>query len=293
MHRWQLIFTHRFPSSLIFRDKFFLCLCCCCSVVTSVKRCKTCRSLCGEKCLHSMRMRSLIKQFFVHRFASMSISLSIQALQRMLQVFYFFLSNKKRFSFSFNLWSLCSSKEIYEFPFDWSVWEILKEKEKKIFGNYVMAGKCLSVEKTEKNIKAPCTCCSRAIAYDFDWLCIVKKHFFVLPRWRKSHRKMFWGRFISLSFSFVKILSLHHSRESSVIIRWWNSSPESLDIIIWSGRKKIYQFITMTRLYRIEREKKRVLGLRMTLPINFLFQFNPFMQRYMGREGEKKGSSNN
>lgn len=86
--------------------------------------------------------------------------------------------------------------------------------------------------------KSPLHVASRTIAYDFDWLCIVKKLFYSpldenrteLPR-----EDLFHSLWADL---------LKNDEEMNLIIRWWNSSPESLDIIIWdeetaAGREKI------------------------------------------------------
>lgn len=78
------------------------------------------------------------------------------------------------------------------------IWKSRVEKNGKVFcGNYVMARKLLKCCVKRENIKAPCTCCSRAIAYDFDWLCIVESIFCAAPLEKIAP---FWGRFISLFF---------------------------------------------------------------------------------------------
>jgi hypothetical protein len=104
MHRQhQLIFTHRFPSSLIFRDKFFFLFdVVLCDVNKAfAKHAGRCLWV-KEKKVPSFQADEIVNQtVFLCPSLRFNVHLTFlsRTTQRMLQVFYFFLSSKKRFSF--------------------------------------------------------------------------------------------------------------------------------------------------------------------------------------------------
>lgn len=130
-------------------------------------------------------------------------------------------------------------------PFDWSKDSFRK---KCWWGNYVMnkeALKCCWAARDEN--KSPLHVASRAIAYDFDWLCIVKKHFFAAAfvGREKSHRRRFISSLTSRGFSRMMrgIESDNQMMELKPrVIRHHNLRCS------WRESEKIYQFITMTRV---------------------------------------------
>lgn len=154
-------------------------------------------------------------------------------------------------------------REIYEFPFDWSVersWR-RRTRRKKCWGRggeaiMSWARKRLSVvrrvnrRRWRARDKSPLHVASRTIAYDFDWLCIAAELFCSPSDGNRTKLPSLGGRFISQSLSEAlgewwrkesdnQMMELkpriirHHN------LRWRVGSRE---------RENLNQFITMTRL---------------------------------------------
>lgn len=135
MHRRQLIFTHRFPSSLMLRDNFSLSPLG--SSVTSINRCKTCRSLLWHK--KGVLMRSLIKLVLFYFFSSLARVSPCRCPSRLCSPTpsasvsgCVFKGDPPRIHIMHEL--MMPRREIYEFPFDWSVersWRRRNETKKE------------------------------------------------------------------------------------------------------------------------------------------------------------------